>query len=334
MKPHSDLQSLGEQADVSPEGREAAGDLVAAVFVASAVKNAQFLAAPRALARAAQGVLGYPRPGDLYHGIASCIIAFSGTNRNTKAAMQLRYLLECMDAWDPEVPAPLEVVSAARELLKELDAKEPIEGWAAWNGPEVAPPPFAPETFRALRDAPMSAEQWASSTDVGELSEGVLIEEEEVTPLHDLVVDFFYRVLRAWAHEHGAAVFGPDHKLIINETTGRKPDVCLYRAETTIDTQARASQSPPALVIEVIAPRRKDHARDLFHKVNEYALLGVEHYWCIAPAERWIQFRKLGRMRRWTMESISDEGSVTPPDFDGLVLDLDALWKSIDNMPR
>jgi Uma2 family endonuclease len=326
----ANVKTIGKQVELLTPDPNTAGDFVVAVFTASAIKATSFLAAPRALARAALGIRGYPTPDSLYGTIEVCVLAFGGALHQTPAAQQLRHLLTVMEPWDADFEAPADVVSAARQLLTTLGANEPAGGWDSWTGPIEEAPPNAPVTFRPLQDGFMSAEQWLEHTGEGELADGILIEEEDATPLHDVAVKFLFETLHSWAKEHGALVLGPEHKLVIHESYGRRPDISVYRQNAILDIPSALSRRPPALIIEVISPSRNDHVRDLYLKARDYARVGVEHYWCIEPVERWMQCLTLRPKRRWTLPSGTDCGCVTLAELDGLTVDLDALWKRID----
>lgn len=239
----------------------------------------------------------------------------------------LRRVHALLQEWEISHQAPLPLVQAARDFLTAFRLPEPEGGWDAWEGPSSEPEPRpAPPLPRALRPEPMTIEQWTAWSGPGELVDGVLVEEEAATPLHDAVVAALLDVLSAWASSHGAQVFGPDHKLVVSASVGRKPDICVHLAGDRLDGDGAASSRPPSLIVEVLSPGIVDQRRVNVTKVREYARLGVRFYWRVNPMEREISCTKLLPDERWLVVWIATDGKFTVPAFEGLVLDLDALW--------
>jgi Uma2 family endonuclease len=207
---------------------------------------------------------------------------------------------------------------------------EPEEGWDAWEGPsdEPDPRPVLPPP-RALRPEPMMIEEWVAWRGPGELADSILVEEEAATPLHDAVVARLLDVLSAWASSHDARVFGPDHKLVVSASGGRKPDVCVYVASDRFEGDDAASRSPPSLVVEVLSPGKSDQRRDNITKAREYARFGVRFYWRVDPVERTILCTQLTSDAEWLVIWIAEEEKFVVSELEGLVLDLDALWAEV-----
>jgi Uma2 family endonuclease len=242
----------------------------------------------------------------------------------------VRRVRALLQGWQVSHPAPGPLVQTAREFLAAFGLPEPEEGWDAWEGPKDEPDPRAVlPPPRALRPESMTIEEWAAWRGPGELVDGVLVEEEAATPLHDAVVARLLDVLSAWASSHGAQAFGPGHKLLMSAAGGRKPDVCVYVASDRLEEDDATSRRPPSLVVEVLSPGKIDQRRDRVTKAHEYARFGARFRWHVDPVERYIMCTQLTSDGQWLVIWIAEEGKLVVPELEGLVLDLDALWAGV-----
>jgi Uma2 family endonuclease len=112
---------------------------------------------------------------------------------------------------------------------------------------------------------------------LAEFDNGVI----EVLPLpskiHQLIVAFFYELLKAFTAGRGRVIFAP-YPLAIPTGTFREPDV-LYM---TPEQDARSSNEyaeAAELVIEVVSEHQP--ARDYLLKREDYAAAGVPEYWIV-----------------------------------------------------
>lgn len=187
-------------------------------------------------------------------------------------------------------------------------------------------------TAELLHPEPMTLEQWADldEDEPGELVDGWLVEEEVPTNLHEAVVSWLIRILGSWIVPRGGWVFGSEHKLAVAAMRGRKPDVTMYLPGVRLRRRESLSRTPPALVVEVLSPRPRDVRRDRKEKLGEYARFGVQHYWLVDPRARLLEMFELGGGHR-LLGSVS-EGKVQVPGFEGLELDMDALWSEVNRL--
>ncbi|MDC0749764.1 Uma2 family endonuclease [Polyangium mundeleinium] len=183
-----------------------------------------------------------------------------------------------------------------------------------------------------LQPEPMTLEQWADMDDdePGELVDGVLVEEEVPTNLHELIVSWVSYALMTWAKERGGRVFGSDHKLGVSARRGRKPDVTVYAPRTKMSWQASLSRIPPLIVVEVISRRARDVRRDRAEKLGDYARFGVRWYWLVDPEARLIEVLELGADGRYTIAMQASTERVAVPGCEPLELELADLWKTVD----
>jgi Uma2 family endonuclease len=179
----------------------------------------------------------------------------------------------------------------------------------------------------------MTLEEWAALDDdiEGELVDGVLEEEEMPTHLHELVVTWLLVVLHQWARRRGGRVTGSETKIAVAAGRGRKPDVSVYvrgRQPALGDTIVKVA---PHVVIEVTSPRPRDIRRDRIDKQVDYARAGARYYWILDPQLRTLEIFELGRNRRYSVARVASGGTIRVPGCPGLALDLDALWREIDD---
>lgn len=179
---------------------------------------------------------------------------------------------------------------------------------------------------------PMSIEAWAQmgEDEPGELVDGQLEEEEVADSPHEVIVSALLYVLLTWAREHGGRVLASDAKYALSSRRGRKPDISMVLQRDRKLPRRGAIQHPPDLVVEVISPDPRDRRRDRIEKLREYAVFGVRFYWLVDPDARTIEILKLGEDGYYIHALDAAEGTINVPGLEGLTLDLDALWRELD----
>ncbi|WP_081864920.1 Uma2 family endonuclease [Chondromyces apiculatus] len=189
-------------------------------------------------------------------------------------------------------------------------------------------------TAEVLRPTPMTLEAWAGldEDEPGELADGHLAEEEVPSNLHELVVAWLLRVLGTWAAPRRYVVFGSEHKLAISATRGRKADVCMYPPGTRLGARAALSRTPPVVVIEVLSPRARDVRHDRMEKLGDYARFRVQCYWLLDPEARLLEVLELADDGIYRHVLSAGEEQVNLARFEGLTLDLQALWSEVDTL--
>ncbi len=70
--------------------------------------------------------------------------------------------------------------------------------------------------------------------------------------------------------------------------------------------------------------------RDRIEKTQDYASFGVRFYLLVDPMARTFELYELGPDLRYVQSVLAGDGQMLLPDFDGLVLNLDELWKEAD----
>jgi Uma2 family endonuclease len=185
----------------------------------------------------------------------------------------------------------------------------------------------------------MSLEEWAAldEDEPGEIVEGVLVEDEVPSTIHELVVSWLNEVLRAWGRARGALVLGSGVKLAVAQRRGRMPDLVVYHSGIPRPPPYGLVRVPPSLVVEVVSPSAKDERRDRVDKLAEYAALGVRWYWLVDPELRSFEILELSDGvgtapgARYSHAAAATEGRLDPvPGCDGLAIDVGELWAEVD----
>lgn len=180
----------------------------------------------------------------------------------------------------------------------------------------------------------MSIEQWQQMDEdqPGELVAGRLEEEEVPDSTHEVVVSVLLRVLMAWAEIHRGFVLGSETRYALTERRGRKPDISVFLTRDRKLPRRGAVTTPPGAVVEVVSPSPRDRRRDRVEKLREYAAFGVACYWLVDPDARTVEVLLLGPDGRYVHALDAVDGVVDVPGCEGLTLDLDALWRELDDL--
>ncbi|HVO31741.1 MAG TPA: Uma2 family endonuclease, partial [bacterium] len=135
--------------------------------------------------------------------------------------------------------------------------------------------------------APMTVDEWAAlEEDVpGELVDGVLVEEEMPSAIHERVIWWLMKTLTTWLEPRGGMIFGSGLKLAVRPRSGRMPDVNVYLAGRKPEARG-VVRVPPDVAIEIVSPEPRDERRDRVEKPDDYAAFGVRWYWLVDPELR------------------------------------------------
>lgn len=166
--------------------------------------------------------------------------------------------------------------------------------------------------------------------DPGELVEGLLEEEEVADSPHEVIVNAILRMLFLWASQGTRRVLASETKYALSRRRGRKPDISVFLTREQKLPRRGAMRHPPDIMIEVISPDPRDRRRDRIEKLNDYAAFRVRWYWLIDTEARSIEILKLGEDGRYVHAVDASAGTIDVPGCDDLTLDLDALWRELD----
>lgn len=181
----------------------------------------------------------------------------------------------------------------------------------------------------------ISDDAWASlpEDELGELVNGVLVEEEVPDWIHETAIGWLIQVLRAWAVARGGFVGGSELKYLLRPGRGRKPDVSMILPGQKPPPGRGPMRRAPDVMVEVVSPTPRDVRRDRIEKLREYAAFGVRFYWLLDPTFRTLEVFELGPDGRYWVALSAEGGQIEAvPGCDGLTLDLDALWAEIDRL--
>jgi Uma2 family endonuclease len=178
----------------------------------------------------------------------------------------------------------------------------------------------------------MSIEEWEQmdEDEPGELVDGRLEEEEVADSPHEVVVSALLRVLLLWAHERRGRVLSSELKYALTARRGRKPDISVFFTRDRKLPRRGATRIPPDVAVEVASPRPRDRRRDRIEKLREYATFGIRWYWLVDPEARSVEILGLGDDGHYVHVVDAAEGVVEVPGCEGLSLDLDALWREVE----
>lgn len=167
----------------------------------------------------------------------------------------------------------------------------------------------------------------------GELVDGRLEEEEMATYVHEFVVSWLLQTIGAWLGARGGYVFPSEIKLGVAPGRGRKPDLSVHLpGGTRPHGRAKVGRLPPDIVVEVVSDRPRDARRDRVDKHQDYATFGVRWYWIVDPQLHAFEVRELGGDGRYVDTLAASEGTVDVPGCDGLRLELDDLWRRVEEL--
>jgi Uma2 family endonuclease len=181
----------------------------------------------------------------------------------------------------------------------------------------------------------MTVDEWAALDEdvAGELEDGVLVEEEMPTLLHETVVKWLIVVLSGYFDTRGGLVAGSNVKIMIGPRRGRLPDVVCFRPGKRPEPRGIVRVAPD-VVVEVLSPDQPVHVRrDRVQKPDEYARIGVRSCWIVDPEARTFEIWELNKARRYVRACAATKGRIENiPSCEELVVDVDALWAELDRL--
>lgn len=157
-----------------------------------------------------------------------------------------------------------------------------------------------------------------------ELDRGEILVTPSPSPMHQRISKRLQRQLEAYFETRSLGeVFSAPIDLILTEQDVFVPDLVVVTDPSHISK--RGIESAPALVVEILSPSTRKQDRGV--KARRYAELGVEHYWIVDPDHSRLEcHRRAGRVFQPLVEA-QGETTLAHPSWDGLVIDLAALWR-------
>jgi Uma2 family endonuclease len=109
------------------------------------------------------------------------------------------------------------------------------------------------------------------------------------TPLHQLLVDAFRDLLKAWLKQHSDVrrILTAPCPLRLRQGLTREPDLFLVNRLQLTSTAKTPTGAD--LTLEVLSPGTENRERDLVAKRHDYAEAGIAEYWIVDPDDRSVR---------------------------------------------
>jgi Uma2 family endonuclease len=157
-----------------------------------------------------------------------------------------------------------------------------------------------------------------------ELVHGELLVNPSPSPMHQRISRRLLRQLEDYCQERAIGeVFYAPLDVILTPHDVFEPDLLVVADPTHISK--RGIEKPPLLVVEILSPSTLKVDRGI--KSRRYAELGVPHYWIVDPDEKRVECFRLTRGAFATVADATGDITLQHPDWDGLTVDLAALWR-------
>ncbi|HEX5041699.1 MAG TPA: Uma2 family endonuclease [Candidatus Polarisedimenticolaceae bacterium] len=156
-----------------------------------------------------------------------------------------------------------------------------------------------------------------------ELVRGTLLVTPSPRPRHQRISKRLSRLLEDYFERGGLGeVFPAPTDVILTQEDVFVPDLLVVGDPR--DVTDRAIEAPPLLVVEILSPSTRKQDRGV--KAQRYAELGILHYWIVDPEHGKVECFRLEDGSYSLTAEASGTTTLTHPDWEGLVLDLAALW--------
>ncbi|HEX4824765.1 MAG TPA: Uma2 family endonuclease [Candidatus Polarisedimenticolaceae bacterium] len=157
-----------------------------------------------------------------------------------------------------------------------------------------------------------------------ELIRGRLFVNPSPNTIHQLISMRLSVTLYGYFETRGHRVFQAPTDVILTPGDVFIPDIVVAALD---DITIRGIERPPLIAVEILSPSTRRN--DLRLKKTRYAELGIPHYWIVDPGERWVECHRLERRRYASLLGVASDGVLTHPEFDGLTIDVGALWTQL-----
>ena len=157
-----------------------------------------------------------------------------------------------------------------------------------------------------------------------ELVRGTLLATPSPRPRHQRISRRLTRLLEDYFERIGSCeVFVAPTDVILTHEDVFVPDLLVVGDPSHVTE--RAIEAPPLLVVEILSPSTRKQDRGI--KAERYAELGVPDSWIVDPEQQAVEcFRPEDGAYRLVAQAQGTR-TLPHPDWDGLVVDLDALWR-------
>ena len=206
-------------------------------------------------------------------------------------------------------------MSTATTINPPLIPPSPRRGEPAWNVALLFPD----------QGAWTEADYLALDTNrLVELVDGYLEVLPMPIPLHQLIVQFLFKLLDAFVIAHvPGQVFVAPMPIRLQPGRFREPDVLYLRPERLTDL--RRQPDGAELAIEVVSEGAEARERDLVTKRQQYAQAGIAEYWIVDPESQQITVLTLDGQTYREHGVFGKGGRATSVLLSGFVVDVDAV---------
>jgi len=157
-----------------------------------------------------------------------------------------------------------------------------------------------------------------------ELVQGELFVNPAPSPIHRRVSRRLERQLEDYFHLRSIGeVFNAPIDVVLTPHDVFEPDL-LVEGDPDHITK-RGVERPPLLVIEILSPSTRKVDRGV--KFRRYAELGIQHCWIVDPERKRLECHRLADGAFQPVVEAQGETTLARPDWNGLVIDLAALWR-------
>ncbi len=156
-----------------------------------------------------------------------------------------------------------------------------------------------------------------------ELIRGELFVNPAPSKTHQRISRRLQRQLEDYFHDRKLGeVFDAPLDVILTPHDVFEPDLLVVGDPDQAAT--RNVEKPPLLVAEILSPSTRKVDRGL--KFRRYAELGIAHYWIVDPERKQMECFRLNAGTYRLVIGGEGDTKLVHPDWDGLVIDLAALW--------
>ena len=159
-----------------------------------------------------------------------------------------------------------------------------------------------------------------------EILEGMLIKEPSPNVLHQRVSRRLHRILEDyfWKYDPQGEIFGAPLDVTFYNHTVVQPDLFYVSGEQRQIIKETRIDGPPSLIIEILSPSTS--RKDRLQKLRIYQNVKVQHYWLVNPDEKTLECFFIQNDTYALAAAGMDEDIIEHPGFNGLTIDLKALW--------
>ena len=156
-----------------------------------------------------------------------------------------------------------------------------------------------------------------------ELVQGELFVNPAPSMIHQRISRRLLRQLEDYFHRRSMGeVFYAPLDVILTPHDVFEPDLFVVADQSHVSK--RGIEKPPLLVVEILSPSTRKV--DLGVKYRRYAELEILHYWIVDPDRQRVECHRLADGAFRPVAEAQGDTTLAHPDWDGLILDLEALW--------